>query len=80
MADLDEAAARRAEKQVATLFAVSIVGTLVFIVCYFAIDLETTGLRPGHRRRRTRPTSSSASPWLWACSASASARCTGPRP
>ena len=42
MADLDEAAARRAEKQVATLFGISIIGTLAFIVCYFAISLETT--------------------------------------
>jgi ubiquinol-cytochrome c reductase iron-sulfur subunit len=47
MADLDEAAARRAEKQVAALFAVSIIGTLAFIVCYFAISLETTIFVPG---------------------------------
>jgi ubiquinol-cytochrome c reductase iron-sulfur subunit len=47
MADLDEAAARRAEKQVAALFAISIIGTLAFIVCYFAISLETTIFVPG---------------------------------
>ena len=47
MSDLDEAAARRAEKQVATLFAISIIGTLAFIVCYFAISLETTIFVPG---------------------------------
>ena len=47
MADLDEAAARRAEKQVATLFGISIIGTLAFIVCYFAISLETTIFVPG---------------------------------
>jgi ubiquinol-cytochrome c reductase iron-sulfur subunit len=47
MADLDEAAAQRAEKQVATLFGISIVGTLAFIVCYFAISLETTIFVPG---------------------------------
>ena len=47
MADLDEAAAQRAEKQVAALFAVSIIGTLAFIVCYFAISLETTIFVPG---------------------------------
>ena len=47
MADLDEAAARRAEKQVATLFGISILGTLLFIVFYFAIDLETTVFIPG---------------------------------
>ena len=47
MADLDENAARRAEKQVATLFGISIVGTLLFIVFYFAISLETTVFVPG---------------------------------
>jgi quinol---cytochrome c reductase iron-sulfur subunit len=47
MADLDESAARRAEKQVATLFGISILGTLAFIVCYFAISLETTIFVPG---------------------------------
>ena len=47
MADLDEAAARRAEKQVSTLFGISIVGTLLFIVFYFAISLETTVFVPG---------------------------------
>jgi len=47
MADLDEGAARRAEKQVATLFGISIVGTLLFIVFYFAISLETTVFVPG---------------------------------
>jgi ubiquinol-cytochrome c reductase iron-sulfur subunit len=47
MADLDEDAARRAEKQVAALFSVSIVGTLLFIVFYFAISLETTVWVPG---------------------------------
>ena len=47
MADLDEAAARRAEKQVSTLFGISIVGALLFIVFYFAISLETTVFVPG---------------------------------
>ena len=46
-ADLDEAAARRAEKQVATLFTISIVATLLFIVLYFAIDLDQTVFVPG---------------------------------
>jgi ubiquinol-cytochrome c reductase iron-sulfur subunit len=43
MADGDEKAARRAEKQVATLFTISILATLLFIVAYFAIpnDLFT---------------------------------------
>jgi ubiquinol-cytochrome c reductase iron-sulfur subunit len=47
MADLDEAAARRAEKQVSTLFGISILGALLFIVFYFAISLETTVFVPG---------------------------------
>jgi ubiquinol-cytochrome c reductase iron-sulfur subunit len=46
-ADLDEDAARRAEKQVATLFGISILGTLLFIVLYFAIDLDQTVFVPG---------------------------------
>jgi len=40
-ADLDERAARRAERQVATLFATSMVATVIFLVAYFAIDMET---------------------------------------
>jgi ubiquinol-cytochrome c reductase iron-sulfur subunit len=40
-ADLSEDAARRAEKQVAALFTISIVATLIFIVAYFAIDITT---------------------------------------
>ena len=46
-ADLAEDAARRAEKQVATLFGISILGTLLFIVLYFAIDLDQTVFVPG---------------------------------
>jgi ubiquinol-cytochrome c reductase iron-sulfur subunit len=37
MADHDPAAARRAERQVAALFALSIVGTLLTIVAYYAV-------------------------------------------
>jgi ubiquinol-cytochrome c reductase iron-sulfur subunit len=47
MADLDEKAAKRAEKQVATLFGISSLATIVFIVAYFAIDPEQTGFIPG---------------------------------
>ncbi len=47
MADLGEDAANRAEKQVATLFGVSILGTLLFIVLYFAIDVDQTVWIPG---------------------------------
>ena len=46
-ADLDDDAARRAEKQVTTLFGISILGTLLFIVLYFLIDVEETIYVPG---------------------------------
>ena len=46
-ADLDEAAAKRAEKQVAALFGLSILGTLVFIVAYFAIPMDASAYIPG---------------------------------
>jgi ubiquinol-cytochrome c reductase iron-sulfur subunit len=46
-ADLDERAARRAERQVATLFGVSMVATVIFLVAYFAIDLDAYGFIPG---------------------------------
>jgi ubiquinol-cytochrome c reductase iron-sulfur subunit len=38
LADRDERAARRAELQVATLFGISMVATVTFLVAYFAID------------------------------------------
>jgi ubiquinol-cytochrome c reductase iron-sulfur subunit len=40
-ADLDEHAARRAERQVATLFGISMLATVGFVVAYFTIDLDT---------------------------------------
>jgi ubiquinol-cytochrome c reductase iron-sulfur subunit len=46
-ADLDEAGARRAEKQVATLFGVSMVATVAFLVAYFAIDMDVYQFIPG---------------------------------
>jgi ubiquinol-cytochrome c reductase iron-sulfur subunit len=46
-ADLDERAARRAERQVATLFSVSMLATVVFLVAYFAIDQKTYKFIPG---------------------------------
>ncbi|WP_088817361.1 cytochrome bc1 complex Rieske iron-sulfur subunit [Kytococcus aerolatus] len=45
--DVDPAAARRAERQVAFLFLLSILGTLGFIVAYFWMDQEATGVIPG---------------------------------
>ncbi|KWX01681.1 Ubiquinol-cytochrome C reductase iron-sulfur subunit [Carbonactinospora thermoautotrophica] len=37
LTDVDKRAAKRAERQVATLFGISILSTIAFIVCYFAI-------------------------------------------
>jgi ubiquinol-cytochrome c reductase iron-sulfur subunit len=42
MTDTDPRAARRAERQVAGLFGLSVVGTLVFCVGYFAVQLTST--------------------------------------
>ncbi|WP_125612149.1 ubiquinol-cytochrome c reductase iron-sulfur subunit [Specibacter cremeus] len=42
LADTDPRAAKRAERQVAILFAISIVGTLVFFFAYFGIRLDST--------------------------------------
>jgi ubiquinol-cytochrome c reductase iron-sulfur subunit len=39
LADTDPRAAKRAERQVAALFVASVVGTVIFLVAYFAIDL-----------------------------------------
>lgn len=47
LADHEEAAARRAERQVAALFAISMLATLVFLVAYFAIDHDTYRFIPG---------------------------------
>jgi ubiquinol-cytochrome c reductase iron-sulfur subunit len=46
-ADLDEKAARRAERQVAALFSISMLATVVFLVAYFAIDPKTYTFIPG---------------------------------
>ncbi|WP_269939311.1 cytochrome bc1 complex Rieske iron-sulfur subunit [Arthrobacter sp. HY1533] len=42
LADTDPKAAKRAERQVAWLFIISIVGTLVFMVGYFGVRLDDT--------------------------------------
>jgi ubiquinol-cytochrome c reductase iron-sulfur subunit len=47
MSDLEEAAARRAEKQVATLFGLSSVAAIVFVVAYFAISPDAGVFIPG---------------------------------
>ncbi|WP_457962469.1 Rieske 2Fe-2S domain-containing protein [Arthrobacter sp. D1-29] len=39
LADTDPKAAKRAERQVALLFGTSVIGTVIFLVAYFAIDL-----------------------------------------
>src|SRR5664279_6530409 len=46
-ADLDEKAAQRAERQVAALFSISMVATVIFLVAYFAIDQKTYQSIPG---------------------------------
>jgi hypothetical protein len=46
MSDLDEKAARRAERQVATLFGLSAVAAVVFVVAYFAIDSGLIASKP----------------------------------
>jgi len=43
MADIDPVAAKRAERQVATLFGLSALGTLLVLVAYFAIPLPGAG-------------------------------------
>ena len=43
LADTDPRAAKRAERQVAILFGISVIGTVIFLVSYFAIDLHTDG-------------------------------------
>ncbi|BCT76280.1 ubiquinol-cytochrome c reductase [Sinomonas cyclohexanicum] len=40
LADTDPRAAKRAERQVTILFIISVIGTVVFLVSYFAIDLD----------------------------------------
>ena len=41
--DVDEAAAKRAERQVTTMFGLSMLGTIGFLVAYFAVDPELRG-------------------------------------
>ncbi|GAA5029044.1 Rieske 2Fe-2S domain-containing protein [Terrabacter aeriphilus] len=52
-ADDDPKAARRAERQVATLFGLSMLATLVFLVSYFAIPDESVFFFPGIGRAKT---------------------------
>ncbi|WP_392542344.1 Rieske 2Fe-2S domain-containing protein [Oryzobacter telluris] len=47
MADLTEEAAARAEKQVAALFSLSIIATVLFVVFYFLVDIDQTVFVPG---------------------------------
>ncbi|MCU1573297.1 MAG: ubiquinol-cytochrome reductase [Micrococcaceae bacterium] len=42
LADTDPRAAKRAERQVAILFGVSVVGTLLFFIAYFGVRLDDT--------------------------------------
>jgi ubiquinol-cytochrome c reductase iron-sulfur subunit len=47
LADTDPRAAKRAERQVAAMFLLSIIGTIVFCVSYFAVDRSDTVWLPG---------------------------------
>jgi ubiquinol-cytochrome c reductase iron-sulfur subunit len=47
LADTDPRAAKRAERQVAAMFTLSIIGTIVFCVSYFAVDQTDTVWLPG---------------------------------
>jgi len=47
MADESEAAAKRAERQVAGLFTLSILGTILFLIAYFAFDTAHRTWVPG---------------------------------
>ncbi len=51
MTDVDESAARRAERQVATLFGLSIIGTLMVLVSYYAVQLDSKLAYPDYARR-----------------------------
>jgi ubiquinol-cytochrome c reductase iron-sulfur subunit len=47
LSDREERAARRAERQVAVLFGISMVATLIFLVAYFTVDQNAYGFVPG---------------------------------
>ena len=47
LADTDVRAAQRAERQVAVLFIISMIGTLVFLVSFFAVDPRQSVVIPG---------------------------------
>ena len=79
MADSDPRAAKRAERQVATMFVLSMVGTLVFLVSYFAVDHRRRRAHPVHRRHAAAEPVARAAASASGCCSSASAPCTGPR-
>src|SRR4051794_35594114 len=54
MADVDPAAAKRAERQVATLFGISAIGTLLTLVVYFTIKFDDPNLSYFDLLARTR--------------------------
>jgi ubiquinol-cytochrome c reductase iron-sulfur subunit len=53
LSDTDPKAARRAERQVATMFGLSMVATVVFLVAYFVIPEDATFFAPGIGRAST---------------------------
>jgi ubiquinol-cytochrome c reductase iron-sulfur subunit len=47
LADREEKAAKRAERQVAMLFGISMIATVIFMVAYFAVPQDAYGFVPG---------------------------------
>ena len=79
LTDTDPKAARRAERQVTSMFLLSMLFTVLFVVAYVAIDKSTTIYIPVIGRRRRQPTSRSASRSAPRSSSSAPVPSSGPR-
>ena len=71
--DVDPKAEKRAERQVATLFGLSAVCTVLFVVSYFAVDADDTIAGVGAAEPHPRPDA-----WPAPCCSSASASSSGP--
>ena len=69
MADLDEKAAKRAEKQVAALFGLSSLGTVAVHRRLLRDRPRAVRLHPRHRQRQPLQRRPRRRPWRWPCSA-----------
>ena len=76
LADIDPKAGRRADRQVAGMFALAALLGVGFLVAYFVFQIEVDGSVVEPVRNSTWP---SASPWKRRCSSSARVRSTGRR-